>query len=752
MIDAREPEVSVGRLVRHGRCVAVSLALLVSGCGVGPSVVGHEATAARAIGGTPSSPLGSIAPRAGPLDSASVLSIAAAPALPASASIQPRQVAGQVIDAETGAPIAGVVVAVGRVRRHRSPNAERQNPTAASDALKSSVLSRAGGEFVIDLPVAPESHRAWPGRPPLWLVARHPRHVTRVRVVRMLHADAATTYLLEMEPAPVIAGRVIAADGDPAPSVDVEMVYASRGASWAEHRPQPRILGPGELATTRTDAAGTFELSGAPRGAEVLVRARAPSGVWTRPVRVVVGEETRRLTLQTWVEPSVSVSVRDESGRRVNDCAVSLSWPSDTGDTVSVASTGASPAVLRATFLEPALLRVDADGAPSHVQVVDLSDATLTLLRVTLRPSSPIEGIVVDDAGRPIPAAELVLWAPTGDPRWRGTVPTWSVRSGTDGRFRVANAPRGDVKLACVLSGYERTVETVAEDRAETRVVLQRLGGVRCTWSERVAADDLAVTVVAADARDDDLPWAPGRRTDSRLSPGWGWRMRSSADVSQQSGKLEIRGLPPGSRRLWIGIPGTSPLRLDSQIRAGSVAQASLVRHPAPGPLTLRVIDTRDAPVHDVQLSIWSPVRMWSTIATDADGEVHVSQFPRGPTLIYVRAPGYHGVTSLVVDESTEGAHVRLEPAREVRLLARRATGEPLPYCYVHAVASQRGWDFIASAETDARGVAAFELAPGTYVVRARTVFGEPIGEATLSVPRHAEEPERIVREGVTFD
>jgi protocatechuate 3,4-dioxygenase beta subunit len=359
--------------------------------------------------------------------------------------------------------------------------------------------------------------------------------------------------------------------------------------------------------------------------------------------------------------------------------------------------------------------------AASSVPVILVPGETVTAV-IRLEPLELLEGVVRDQAGKPVANAQLFAW-----PAGAGRAQVVEARSGIDGRFALAGVSRGAWSLLAEAPGFgalrlER-VDVPARD-----VVFKLEGEARTLGGqvvdERGAAAEGALVLLGGA----DVGQPREATTNSKgvfVFHGLGL------------GRYVLRAIGgrTASRALAVGIEAdvawVAPLRLTLQ---------AAVR------VTGRVLDDRGLPLGSasVEVSALPPDEAPLVGATDAKGGFAIGPLPAGLYQIIARGPGHApafepelrlGRTDAVLDlRAQRSAHLQglvRDPAGRPLAGARVNVAQPraaerllvlpgvLPAASLassSAAASSPGLGAVATARADARGRFVFdELVPGSY-------------------------------------
>lgn len=297
---------------------------------------------------------------------------------------------------------------------------------------------------------------------------------------------------------------------DPRPPLPVR-VTDHRGQPIEAAQISAVSLDPGEAlrATAFSDAGGRAELAGA-RGIATRVEVHAP-----RYASRVVVSEAKASELTVALAPAEAVRGEVVTRRRDPIASAEVALYTEAG--VRHARTNAAGEF---TFSDvsagPAEVRVRAEGYAPEERAVTIEarrgERPTELARFELAEEGLVEGVVVDEEGKPVAGARVA----------EGTMPTYLPASGTPsgmvvtdarGRFRLGGLPEGEVALEAYAAdvGHARE-DGVRVSRGRTtrdvRLVLYRdgagakepaaTGGVAVTLGDTAGGGEPPVVVVVA--------------------------------------------------------------------------------------------------------------------------------------------------------------------------------------------------------------------------------------------------------------
>jgi protocatechuate 3,4-dioxygenase beta subunit len=394
-------------------------------------------------------------------------------------------------------------------------------------------------------------------------------------------------------------------------------------------------------AAVRTDPAGAYTLVDSPRGGVLMAAAlqHLPAEATVR--QGAADSETPEPGPEFVLSPAAAVagSVVDAKGRPV--AGVELA--------AQTLGAGLPAARLRARSdpqgrftlggLDPAraweLRAVRSGFLPATLPLADLKPLpSRSDLRIVLRPGRPALGTVVDEAGRPVAAAEVrVLPAEeSGEPDFAGVV---RVDSDAKGRFALDTLPASRVDLEVRARGF---VPTLARGLAiAPGEGAFDLGSVILASGARVEGfvedpqghpvEGAAVTVQSADQIATRLALA-GSPPEER------------GTVTGADGRFEVAGLRPGEAvGLLVRRPGYTSRTL-SRLQPPLEEPVRVVLDPA-SHISGRVLDEKNDPIAGAQVVLRRESGIAGTAGTDGDGRFLLEGVPSGRFALDASAQGH---------------------------------------------------------------------------------------------------------------
>jgi protocatechuate 3,4-dioxygenase beta subunit len=428
----------------------------------------------------------------------------------------PRILRGTVLDRATGRPIPGSLVAA----------EDRPHPFATADPQ---------GRFALAVPFggAAGLRAAAPGYLPAAAVVREgERSNLRVSLDRLREA----------------LGAVVDPAGRPVAGADVHLVPSDLSADGA-----------GLLATT--SSAGRFRIERlAPGSYDLEARAHGFAPATVRGILVSAGGRgpaglgTVVLDPQAWVEGFVvDPDGRPVPGARVLPAPTDASQPPrDVGEILTAADGSFQVPGFRAG--ERLTLRVAREGyAPRTVSGIEVPPPEP--LEVVLEPAGRIAGTVVDESGRPVEGATVVIREPEAVlPGIPGGRLVGGARADTEGRFAAEGLPPGRFRLQVAGTGYVSAeagpFELAAGEAREGVEVVLRRGA-------------------ALEGRITGPTGEPVAGADVRIVPHGGERGAAPAR-SDGEGRYRLEGIAEGRRKLHVSHPGFLPAEREADVASGT--------------------------------------------------------------------------------------------------------------------------------------------------------------------------------------
>lgn len=436
------------------------------------------------------------------------------------------EVRGRVLARGTGAPIAGAKV---RALGGGFPMAMGNEDT----------VSGADGSFVI-VGVAEGTSMLMAEAPgygqPLDLSAFRPGRGGEEGEYSVTIGEGVTSVEKDilLDAAARIRGVVRDPAGEPVAGATVEVDGGERGFS-------PMAAA---MPATTTASDGTFLLESVPAHGPVSLRAGSAGYLpgYAKEIKLVSGEEKAEVNIDLRSGSVVTGRVLGAGGApiegaMVNGAVENQRWQLENGrgGTLPVRTDGDGRFRIVAVEAGKFLVRAVATGHVPATEPVEVPEAGEAEVTITLPTAVDLEGRVVDEAGSPVPEAQVAVRPQ--EKADNSALRPQSARTDGEGRFRVVDLPR-DVAVAVTAS---------SEDHLPTEMNDVKPGGAPVIIRVRLGLRISGTVVDEAGVPQPGLSvWASGTER----------RVRGQTD---ESGRFLLRGLPPGKVELRLGGETTSP-------------------------------------------------------------------------------------------------------------------------------------------------------------------------------------------------
>jgi protocatechuate 3,4-dioxygenase beta subunit len=279
----------------------------------------------------------------------------------------------------------------------------------------------------------------------------------------------------------------------------------------------------------------------------------------TDPVRVAEGQ-TQRVEYIVTAKPKVAGIVRDEAGHPLAGIKVQATWirtlSSGTGGALSDAS--GKFEIPWDTSLPgravTAVIFVARDPSRNLAAALDIDESTGPL-DLKLQPGVIVTGTVLNEAGQPLPGANVRVLLKVDRAMMRLS---WDelATAGPDGVFEVkAVPPERQYTVEVTADGYGKQSAPIATlDPNEKRHDIGRI---------KLVASDLSVSGVVVDANDQPV-------AGMEVSAFGDGQPDLRTVQTDARGRFTIKGVSPGTIHLSAGAPGSSPLRGSAEAEGGA--------------------------------------------------------------------------------------------------------------------------------------------------------------------------------------
>ncbi len=505
---------------------------------------------------------------------------------------------------------------------------------------------------------------------------------------------------VEMTPAEVVTGMVVAPDGRPVAGASVEEV-------GDESRMFSQLLGSGPVATT-SDENGAFALSGVRPGQEIRIAASHRDFGASEDARARAGEP---VTLRLAEPITIRGVVVDEAGAAISGVRVQATRaaaPDAPSDLISARPSitdaegrylvrNAPAGELTVTFDHP-------DYAVERVRTTSQD-----LGRTVLSRGGTIEGEAVDEEGKPVAGVAIHGWREGMDPGSGRT--NASVLTDEKGRFAMRGLVEGEYQLRMWDQRYYSEEPKVRTGTLDARIVLRAAGKL----VGRILGRGLPVAgaSVRAQRKEDFLGWA---RTG-------------------QDGTFSMAALPPDEpfdvtiehdafRSVTVAAVRVSDRTQDFVLQAGAEVSG-------------RVVDDRGRGVQGARVQVQVNGQHAKHVETDATGAFTAGGLDNGQISVQLEESNRGFIPSGRTDVAAGARDVRLvaTPGESIGGVVRDRAGNPVRQVSLQAL---DGAGAVAATTWVWQEDGAFELRglrPGTYTVRAQryvpTEKGAPVEQPT---------------------
>jgi hypothetical protein len=397
-----------------------------------------------------------------------------------------------------------------------------------------------------------------------------------------------------------------------------------------------------------TDARGRFEITGVPPG-QVQVVARHPhhAPASTRPLRVAVGSRVDELTLVLPEGGSVEGRLLDAGGFPVPRIPVQLRMEGEPTPRLALTAKdgafefhGVAGSVVLAALPEGQPVgRLRSEVAPGQRLRMDLSLPDR---------SHVLRARALDEGGFPVGGVRVSVRAIRSD----ASVERMGI-TGSDGTLEVSGLPGPPYRL---VARHHEHAETVLArvDEGTKEVSITMRAGARITGQVRDGFDDV-----------------PLEGAQVRLRASGGAEAAQEARTNT-SGHFEFRMLPAGKYELLIEHLAFASAAKTAVLRKGPRGLEDLdlgmVELAPGGRIAGHVVDRHGDPVPEAEVAVGTPPDWARAVRADMEGGFVLDGVPPGPTRVEARHPAAGraaapGMVVVRVKSSRDDVRIRLPQA-----------------------------------------------------------------------------------------
>ncbi len=420
-----------------------------------------------------------------------------------------------------------------------------------------------------------------------------------------------TGLTLLLTPASTVSGIVLAPDGAPAAGASVTL------REFRDIAIAGSVQTGSKEATSGPD--GRFRIEGVPFGLRIKVDARSETGIsdTVEAGPFQKGEPAADLVLKLSPAAILVVTVLDEAGRPVEGASVSHApeaakeegeggedgdgedgpaapffGPGRQAGGTSATTDASGVARLRPVPPGPTVVSADKQDFIAARETAAAAASAETPVTLRLATGLSIAGKVVDEAGRPVPAAAVSV------SRYRGKegFVHETRQSGEDGSFRVGGLEGKGFDVNGNKQGFvNASLSKVDPAAGPVTLALSRAGSVKGIVVDEEGKPAPSFTV---SAKRTDAPKGRGRGMDFAFGGG-------GSEVKDPEGKFLLENLVPGVYTITAKAPESGPGHAaDVKVEAGATAETKVVLVPG---LVLQGIVVRradESPVAGATVSV----------------------------------------------------------------------------------------------------------------------------------------------------
>ncbi len=299
----------------------------------------------------------------------------------------------------------------------------------------------------------------------------------------------------------------------------------------------------------------------------------------------------------------------------------------------------------------------DVPGYSSDIVGVSLRAGQTEQISVTLtaNPGS-VSGFVRDPAGQPIPYATIRV--SNGNETVRGVG-----QADADGSFVIANLPPVSLLVVATAPAFGQQQLGISispgEDVTDLNFVLQpNPGGITGQVTDRATGNPL-----------------PGAEIEVRTSSASGAVIASVS--SSPFGNFLIEGLTPGDYVVIARSPGYSTRSVGALVQSDITVSASIALTPVTGAIAGSIIDPSGQPINGngTEIKLLTPEGLLvETVFAMGDGQFRLADLAPGPYVLVISSPGYRSLSQGVNVVSAEEVSVALTLIPRTATLTGRIT------------------------------------------------------------------------------
>ncbi len=504
---------------------------------------------------------------------------------------------------------------------------------------------------------------------------------------------------LRLEAAGTIRGVV--RDRGGSPLVDARVYLIPADAPMLLDDPDGTVsssrFGHLQAIRTRTGDDGRFAVTSVPYGSAHFALARADGHATSEAVsdlRVDALHPVAVCELVVRAPGALDVTVLTNSGELVANGEVEVRRDSTVVRKLATDETG--HALASGLDMGPYVVTVRATGLPKLIRAYAVQEGATLRVELRLPNAVALEGVIVDDMGRPLPAARVRAFRPAWGDAYEGLP-----ESDDEGRFRIEGLLAGPHEIWAQEKGRPVTGRLLVVEAPGAGVRLVSLR--RATLRFRLVPPQGVAPPAELHVHIGSLVY----------HPQW------------QDGPVEISELSPGGESVRVRIAGFVPFDRQGAFAAGEVTDLGDIDLDPGWDVRGQVVDFAGRAVADAAVrwgDVFTPT--FQDVSTDAQGAFRLQHLPAGTNDVDVAAEGFlDRAIEVRVGRGETDARVVLVRGGLLQGTVRRPDGATAADVFVHVFDADRKardedmddreeWE-----RTDARGAFEARLLPGTYRV-----------------------------------